>query len=117
MPQTPSHPHKHNLVRRRPDDISLARISEIARSDEACLTLFERLRFPDGLTCPCCGACEPTCQFVQHRSRPGRVPRHLGFDMLSAPRAVVGRRRHFASYAQTGPRLRRPLFPRPETIQ
>ena len=71
MPQIPSRPHKHNMVRRRPDDISFARISEIARSEEACLTLFERLRFPDGLTCPGCGACEPSSRFVRHRSRPG----------------------------------------------
>ncbi len=71
MTQNPSRAHKHRMVRRRPDDISFARISEIARSDEACLTLFERLRFPDGLACPWCGACEPSSRFVRHRSRLG----------------------------------------------
>ncbi len=71
MTQTRTRSHKHRMVRRRPDDLSFARISEIARSDEACLVLVERLRFPDGLACPCCGACEPSCRFVRHRSRPG----------------------------------------------
>lgn len=71
MTQTASQTHQHRMVRRRPDDISFARLSEIARSPKACLTLFERLRFPDGLACPWCGACEPTSRFVRHRSRPG----------------------------------------------
>jgi hypothetical protein len=66
-PSTP----QHRMVRRRPDDISFARLSAIARSDEACLALCERLRFPDGLAGPGCGACEPSSRFVRHRSRPG----------------------------------------------
>lgn len=63
--------HQHRMVRRHPDNISFARISEIARVPEACLTLFERLRFPEGLICPWCGVCEPSSRFVRHRSRPG----------------------------------------------
>ena len=64
-------PHQHRMIRRHPDNISFACFSEIARVPEACLALFERLRFPKGLICPWRGVCEPNSRFVRHRSRPG----------------------------------------------
>lgn len=59
------------MLRRHPDNISFARLTKIARVPEACLALFYHLRFPDGLTCPWCGVCEPNSRFARHRSRPG----------------------------------------------
>jgi transposase-like protein len=62
----------HRPVKRAPDNITFAEIEKIAADDSACLALFERLRFPDGLRCAACGASEAAGQrFTRHRSRSG----------------------------------------------
>jgi hypothetical protein len=62
----------HRPVKRAPDNVTLAEIEKIAADEAACLALFERLRFPDGLHCSACGASEASGQrFTCHRSRPG----------------------------------------------
>lgn len=63
--------HTHRPRCRHPDNITFAAIEKIA-ADEACLALFEALRFPGGLRCASCGADERRgTGFTRHRSRPG----------------------------------------------
>jgi transposase-like protein len=62
----------HRPVKRAPDNITFAEIERIASDETACLALFERVRFPDGLRCTTCGASEADgLRFTRHRSRPG----------------------------------------------
>lgn len=59
----------HRPVKRAPDNITFADLEKIASDAAACLALFERLRFPDGLYC---GASEGAGQrFTRHHSRAG----------------------------------------------
>ena len=62
----------HRPVKRAPDNITFAEIEQIASDEEACLALFERLRFPGGLRCAACDASEAAGhRFSRHRSRRG----------------------------------------------
>lgn len=62
----------HRPVKRAPDNITFVEIEKIASNQSACLTLFEQLRFPDGLRCVKCGAAEVIGKlFTRHRTRPG----------------------------------------------
>jgi transposase-like protein len=62
----------HRLVKRPADNITFAEIEKIASDEDACLALFERLRFPDGLRCAACGASDVSGQrFTRHRTRVG----------------------------------------------
>lgn len=62
----------HRPVKRAPDNITFAEIEKIASDQFACLALFERLRFPNGLYCAACGAAEVAGRsFTRHRTRSG----------------------------------------------
>ena len=68
----PCSPMPHKPVKRASDNITFAEIEKIASDEAACLALFERLRFPDGLRCTACGASEADGKcFTRHLSRSG----------------------------------------------